>query len=145
MTGAETTKAATLFTPASANRALPYVRVVVDDLVEAFGRVRRADTLRKRAQSGHASAGATPAERETVARQAEEEGQAARADLQRTLRELEAVGVEVKDPETGLVDFPGEIGGQRVLLCWKRGEESVAWWHDLETGYAGRRPLPSGS
>ena len=141
MAEAGTTKTATLFTPGSANRALPYVRAVVDDLVESYGRLRKADSLRKRAQAGHPSTGSTPAERETVVRHAEEEAQAARADLQRTLRELEAVGVEVKDPEIGLLDFPGEMAGKRICLCWKRGEESVAWWHDPEAGFAGRRPL----
>ncbi len=141
MTEAGTTKTAAMFTPESANRALPYVRAVVDDLVESFARLRRAEALRKRAQSGHPSTGSSPAERETVARHSEEEAQSARADLQRTLRELEAVGVDVKDPEIGLVDFPGERAGKRICLCWKRGEESVAWWHDPEAGYAGRLPL----
>ena len=142
MTGAGT-KTATLFTPESANRALPYVRVVVEDLVDACLRLRRAEESRARATSGSLSAGATPQERDETLRRAEDDRRAARADLERVGRELEAVGVEVKDPEIGLLDFPGELDGRRVCLCWKRGEDRVAFWHEPEAGFRGRRPLPA--
>jgi len=51
------------------------------------------------------------------------------------------LGGEVKDVETGLVDFPGRRGGEEILLCWRLGEEEVAYWHGLEEGFAGRQPL----
>jgi hypothetical protein len=51
------------------------------------------------------------------------------------------MGVLVKDLDTGLVDFPGKRDGQDILLCWQLGEDEVAFWHGLEDGYAGRRPL----
>lgn len=143
MTGTGAVKAASLFTPETANRALPYVRAVVEDLVDAAARLRRAEDLRARALAGNPSAGKTAAERDAALRQAEDARRAAREDLVRVQGELERVGVEVKDPETGLLDFPGEVDGRRVCLCWKRGEERVAWWHDLEAGYRGRRPLPA--
>lgn len=143
MTEAGTVKTAVLFTQESANRALPYVRAVVEDLVEAFGRLRRAEEARARALAGNPAAGATPEERDRTLRDAEDARRASRADFARTTAELERVGVELKDPETGLLDFPGEVNGRRVLLCWKRGEERVAWWHDLEAGFRGRRPLPA--
>jgi hypothetical protein len=54
---------------------------------------------------------------------------------------LEAIGVMVKDPEIGLCDFPSIRGGRVVLLCWKLGEPSVDYWHELDAGYAGRVPL----
>ncbi|HET7236284.1 MAG TPA: DUF2203 domain-containing protein [Actinomycetota bacterium] len=60
-----------------------------------------------------------------------------RAEIQR-LAEEEIV---LRDPQTGLVDFPGEREGERVWLCWLLGEERVAYWHPLDTGFAGRRPL----
>lgn len=60
-----------------------------------------------------------------------------RAEIQR-LAEEEIV---LRDPQTGLVDFPGEREGERVWLCWLLGEERVAHWHPLDTGFAGRRPL----
>lgn len=133
---------ATLFTPESANRALRYVRGVVDDLVDACARVRRAEEARKRALAGGPLAGSKERERTDALRQAESDRRTARADLERIGLELEAVGVEVKDPAIGLIDFPGEIDGRRVLLCWKQGEDRVAWWHDLNAGIAGRRPIP---
>jgi len=54
---------------------------------------------------------------------------------------LEELGVEIKDIDTGLVDFPSEREGIAVLLCWRVGEESVAYWHGLEDGFAGRKPI----
>jgi hypothetical protein len=47
----------------------------------------------------------------------------------------------LRDAETGLVDFPAERDGEVVYLCWRLGEERVAWWHPLDTGFVGRRPL----
>lgn len=58
------------------------------------------------------------------------------------IREIQRLGAEVKDPETGLVDFPARRGEEEVLLCWRLGEPEVAFWHSLEGGFAGRRPLP---
>jgi len=64
----------------------------------------------------------------------------------RTLRghveHLAELGILLRDPETGLVDFPGELDGRPVYLCWRLGETRVGHWHDLESGFAGRRPLP---
>ncbi len=51
------------------------------------------------------------------------------------------LGVEVKDLEMGLVDFPSERDGRKVYICWKLGEERVAFWHELSVGYASRQPL----
>lgn len=56
--------------------------------------------------------------------------------------ELEALGVQLKDYERGLLDFPSMREGRVVLLCWQLGEgDRIAWWHDLETGFAGRQPI----
>ena len=54
---------------------------------------------------------------------------------------LEEIGVVVKDPDGGLVDFPARRHGRDVLLCWHVGEDEVSYWHDLEAGFAGRRPV----
>ncbi len=51
------------------------------------------------------------------------------------------MGIEVKDVDMGLVDFRSEIGGNVAYLCWKLGEEHIDWWHELDTGYAARKPL----
>jgi hypothetical protein len=61
--------------------------------------------------------------------------------IQARLRELDELGVELKDPRTGLVDFRSERDGQIVYLCWKLDEPSVGWWHTLDSGFAGRRQL----
>jgi hypothetical protein len=57
------------------------------------------------------------------------------------VRRILAQGVLIKDVDRGLVDFPHLRGEEEVLLCWEQSEESVAYWHDLESGYPGRRPL----
>jgi hypothetical protein len=55
---------------------------------------------------------------------------------------LHSAGVQLKDHSRGLVDFPCMRDGRVVLLCWQLGEpEQVEWWHEIETGFAGRRPL----
>ena len=60
----------------------------------------------------------------------------------RCVERLEHLGVLVKDLERGLVDFPALRDGKEVLLCWEVGEDEVAFWHGLEEGFAGRKPLP---
>ena len=54
---------------------------------------------------------------------------------------IDQLGLTLRDIETGLVDFPALVSGRQVWLCWRRGESAVEWWHDLDTGVAGRRPL----
>ena len=62
-------------------------------------------------------------------------------NFQESLCHIEELGVLVKDFDTGLCDFPHKRDGRVVYLCWKLDEEEVAWWHDLNTGFAGRQPL----
>jgi len=54
---------------------------------------------------------------------------------------IDAMGITLRDIESGLVDFPALVSGRQVWLCWRLGEDSVDWWHDLEAGFSGRRPL----
>lgn len=58
-----------------------------------------------------------------------------------SLAEIDAIGVQVKDIETGLLDFPCLIDGETVLLCWKLGESRIEFWHTLDAGFRGRQPL----
>ncbi|HTW44811.1 MAG TPA: DUF2203 domain-containing protein [Acidobacteriaceae bacterium] len=58
-----------------------------------------------------------------------------------SLAEIEAIGVQVKDLDTGLLDFPCLIDGETVLLCWKMGEERIEYWHTLDGGFRGRQPV----
>ena len=54
---------------------------------------------------------------------------------------VHALGVELKDVEQGLIDFPSLRDGEEIYLCWRLGEPTIAWWHALDTGFAGRQPL----
>jgi hypothetical protein len=67
-----------------------------------------------------------------------------RFELRGLLEELERIGCSYKDWsfDLGLVDFPAEIEGEEVLLCWRSDEERVAWYHTPDGGFAGRRPIP---
>ncbi len=56
-------------------------------------------------------------------------------------REVQALGAVVKDPQIGLLDFYGNVDGRLVWLCWRYGEESLRYWHDLRSGYSDRQPL----
>jgi hypothetical protein len=58
-----------------------------------------------------------------------------------TLSEINAIGVQVKDLDIGLLDFPCKVDGEIVLLCWRMGEPTISHWHGTEEGYAGRRPI----
>jgi len=76
----------------------------------------------------------------TVARRRAERDKA-QQETKDTLAEIEAIGVQVKDIDKGLLDFPCLIDGQTVLLCWKLGEKEIAFWHSTEEGFAGRKPI----
>ncbi|HYH92846.1 MAG TPA: DUF2203 domain-containing protein [Candidatus Saccharimonadales bacterium] len=54
---------------------------------------------------------------------------------------IDALGITLRDIERGLIDFPALSSGRQIWLCWQLGEDDVAFWHDLETGYGSRRPL----
>ncbi|HEX8218074.1 MAG TPA: DUF2203 domain-containing protein [Chloroflexia bacterium] len=61
--------------------------------------------------------------------------------LQAAIKQLQDWGIELKDLGTGLVDFPALREGRVVYLCWKVGEPEIAYWHETDTGFAGRQPL----
>jgi hypothetical protein len=62
-------------------------------------------------------------------------------DIKDTLAEIDAIGVQVKDLDIGLLDFPCAVGDEIVLLCWKYGEEKIEFWHGMEEGFKGRKPI----
>jgi hypothetical protein len=57
------------------------------------------------------------------------------------LAEIDSIGVQVKDLSIGLLDFPCEVDGQTILLCWKLGEKAITHWHGVQEGFAGRKPI----
>jgi hypothetical protein len=61
--------------------------------------------------------------------------------VRESVAEIDAIGVQVKDVDTGLLDFPCRVDDQVVLLCWKMGETTIGHWHTIEDGFKGRQPL----
>lgn len=61
--------------------------------------------------------------------------------IRELLREFEQREIFIKDLDKGLVDFPSLIGGKEVFLCWEKDEEDIEFWHDIDSGFAGREPL----
>ena len=61
--------------------------------------------------------------------------------MRRAPRSIDAAGAEIKSLEEGLLDFPSRREGELVLLCWKLGEEEIEYWHGIDEGFAGRKPL----
>jgi len=119
------------FTLAQANRALPLVSRIVGDVVKMHD---RAMSLQARLDPEKGSSPPLP-----PATHAELD--AAMDRLQDYVAELAEVGCELKDYRTGLVDFVGRHQGRDVLLCWRLGEERVGFWHEVNAGFAGRRPV----
>jgi hypothetical protein len=128
------------FTPEEANAELEHVRPLVEQLVALRGEhaeaLERQEVLEGKIRGN--GGGIPPAE--LAAATAEVDGLARR--LARLVDEIGTHGAEVKDLETGLIDFPALRHGETVLLCWQLGEDEIAWWHTVDDGFAGRRPLP---
>ena len=124
------------FTIEQANRMLPLVRRIVIDIVEHHARwkecVKAFEVLTL------ASSAEAPSQ---VAEEAEVQAQQLAKDIQGFLNELRALGLELKGFDQGLVDFPGELDNRPVYWCWKLGEPRVSFWHEVDAGFAGRRPL----
>ena len=128
------------FTPEEANQALERVRPLVARMVEARAALLRAQRRQAELVARIASNGGGLSPPDVAAAAAEVE-QASR-ELVGVVDELQALGVQVKDLDRGLVDFPCVHRGREILLCWELGEDEVAYWHGADEGFAGRRPLP---
>jgi hypothetical protein len=128
-----------VFTPEEANAALAELRPLVEAMVDAKRALDEAQERRDEVAQHIAGngGGIPPAELATL----EHEVNEAATALAAAMGEVQAVGVVIKDLDSGLIDFPAKRDGEDVLLCWQLGEEEVAFWHGLEDGYAGRQPL----
>ena len=127
-----------LFSLEEANRNLPAVREIVISMQERKGRIgnatRELDELTDSSGgNGHASAARVSMLQTSIAKFA--------AELDELVAKLEEIGAELKGIDDGLIDFPSEREGRVVYLCWKLGEDEIEWWHELDTGFAGRLPL----
>ncbi len=121
------------FTPAEANRSLVLVRRIVADISERYRTLLELRSEMDRLQRARASGDRI----ESMQRRAE----GLTDELTRLQDELTDVGCELKDWSAGLIDFPAMHEGREVLLCWKLGEPTVAHWHEVDAGFAGRAPI----
>jgi hypothetical protein len=120
---------ARLFTIEEANALLPVIRPRVERMIEAIGRVRTDLDAASRERN-------SPPE---ALQRLEESGLP--AEIRDLIEEITSHGCLVNGPDAGLVDFPCLFAGEIVLLCWRPGEDSVAHYHRVPDGFAGRRPL----
>jgi hypothetical protein len=127
------------FTPAEANSALTEVRPVAERLVALRARMRELEREQGELVTAIGGNGGGYAASDLNAAQSELSGLADAAIA--CVERLEELGVVIKDLDLGLLDFPAERNGGAVLLCWHVGEDEVAFWHGLEEGYAGRKPI----
>jgi hypothetical protein len=128
-----------LFTPDDANAALEELRPVAERMVDrrralVAAQRRQAELVARIAGNGSdISPGEVRAAAEEVVETAE--------SVAECVRRINEAGVQVKDLDEGLLDFPAERDGADILLCWKVGEPEVAFWHGADEGFAGRKPL----
>jgi hypothetical protein len=130
------------FTEEEANAALVVVRPTVERLVAARRKFLHAAGRLEHVQ-GHVAGNGGGLDPERV-RELQDVVSETGAAVATVVGELEALGVQVKDLDEGLVDFPARHPerDETILLCWRLGEDKVAHWHGLEEGFAGRKPLP---
>lgn len=125
-----------LYTVEQANATLPLVRRIVEDIVVNHQRWRERilefDLLASAVRAD------VPDERAT---QLEREAQAMARDIDAFERELASLGIALKDRRLGLIDFPAVIDGREVWLCWRLGEPDIRFYHELDAGFGGRKPL----
>lgn len=133
---------ARVFTPAEANAALSHVRPVAERLVAVRARMRELEKTQASLVTSIGGNGGGYAVNDLTAARSEftSLADAAAACVER----LEELGVVLKDLDAGLLDFPAVREGEDVLLCWHVGEPAVAYWHGLEEGFAGRKPVDWG-
>lgn len=119
------------YTLDEARALLPEVRIWLEKLSGLRERLRQQEERLKDLLSQGEDVGGT-----TVNRWA-----ATVADVRDLLREFESREIQIKDVDRGLIDFPAIIGDKEVFLCWEKDEEDIEFWHDLDSGYAGRERL----
>jgi hypothetical protein len=128
------------FTPEEANEALVELRPIVERMVEhrrnlTAAQVQQAELVTRIAGNG---GDMVPSDLHEAADTIQREA----AAISDCAERINAAGAEVKSLEEGLLDFPARRGDEIVLLCWKLGEDEIHYWHRVDEGFGGRRPLP---
>ena len=127
------------FTLEEANAAVDELRPVVEEMVMHHRRLLEAQARRAvlAERAGSNGGDLTPTDFGEVEEELELEASA----LARCVERIQAAGALVKDLDQGLLDFPALRDGEEVLLCWRLGEDEIAYYHGTDEGFAGRRPL----
>jgi hypothetical protein len=121
-----------IFTLSEARTLLPTVRKLTEEIAEQWERMRELNPEIQKARDnapldGYSRFGVDYVQAVT--------------HLMALMQQIKDMGVLLKDPGKGLCDFPYMKDGRMVYLCWQLGEDSIQFWHDVETGFAGREPL----
>jgi hypothetical protein len=123
-----------------AERLLPEVERLLRSAIESKKSLETADQSIGDARQHIMSQGGSLPDRATLARARRQREQSA-AELQEALQQIGSSGVLVKDLDVGLIDFPCLMNDREVYLCWKLGEGHIEFWHHVEDGFAGRKPV----
>jgi len=131
-----------IFTTDEADRMLPLVSRIADDIVVAYAEVNEAlHAYQSEETRAKAAPHAQAATREPLLEQRNRAVEGALDRFQKLIEEIEALGGTLRDYEHGWIDFYGEVDGEIVYLCWQRGEDHVGHFHKLDEGFTKRRPL----
>lgn len=127
------------FTLDEATALLPTLRPILEEIINLRARLERTErdlvSLHWKARTnGHANHEGSFGEGQSTRT-------ALMAEINALLLKLHELGVELKDPAVGLIDFPSLREGRVVYLCWRLGESAIEYWHETDTGFAGRQPL----
>lgn len=128
------------FSLAEAQALLPVVEVLLDRATASALLAARLEEKAALLRVKIFHAGGLAVDVTTAFRDAEERRQQ-KKDAEETLGELEQIGVLVKDLAAGILDFPADLNGETVLLCWQRGEVRITHWHALDEGFSSRQRL----
>lgn len=131
-----------LFTVEEADKLLPQVRRLLKEMRACRDRMEKLEKEKAVEELSWLQPDGTvsPKAKDQLARLDAEQKQQA-SSFEKLLREMTLLGAQLKDLDDGLVDFFTPRGEDLVYLCWKEGEERIHYWHDMQSGFAGRRPL----
>jgi hypothetical protein len=128
------------FTIEEAQSLLPLLESLLKRAIDAKNSAQTVESgLNELAQRIYFSGGMRVDTAEIARRRAEMESHLKRT--REAVAEIDAIGVQVKDLDTGLLDFPCRLGEEIVLLCWRMGEPSIEHWHTMDGGFQGRQPV----
>jgi hypothetical protein len=129
---------ARVFTREEAERLLPRIAPLLEEL---RAMKQRHDASEAQVTKLQVTTQGNGHDVDVVLARARQGQQQAAMEINGTIERVKGLGAEVKDIDMGLIDFRGIVEGREVYLCWKLGEDRIAWWHELDSGYATRQPL----